>query len=202
MQSLGSWGGGSYASAINNNGQVVGWADTNGASEPHAFIYDGVTKHDLCTLGGTESFASSINDSGQIVGKSTLVGDSSFEAFLYGDDGQMRGLGTLGGADSLASDINNNGQIVGGSKRTDGTSTVFIYDIATETMTDLFSLIDPQANWAFREAHAINDLGQIVGWGYHYGHYRAFLANPVPEPTTLSLFAFGGLALLHRRTRR
>jgi probable HAF family extracellular repeat protein len=66
------------------------------------------------------------------------------------------------------------------------------------TMTDLNSLIDPHLGWTLETATAINDNGQIVGWGTNAsGQTEAFLlSNPVPEPSSLVLAALGftGLA--------
>ena len=45
-------------SAINNSGQVAGWASVPGVS--HALLYDGDI-HDLGTLGGNWSYAWGIN---------------------------------------------------------------------------------------------------------------------------------------------
>lgn len=54
----------STARAINNAGQVAGWADTTHLSDrpdpqlaPHAVVWNGTTATDLGTLGGTSSWA-------------------------------------------------------------------------------------------------------------------------------------------------
>ena len=109
MTNIGTLGGrDSFARAINNNGQVAGWADTT-SGEKHAFLFSNGTMTDLGTLGGLSSYALGINDNGQIVGESfTSTGD--IHAFVY-DNGVMMDLG--GGHYSTAKDINNSGQIVG-----------------------------------------------------------------------------------------
>ncbi len=136
--SLGTLGGpGSQATAINDNGQVVGFADTtpdaNGVSQSHAFLWtpggtDGVAGNpQMKDLGlfidGTYSQAHGINNAGQIVG--TADYQSHDYAFLWDAVNGMRGLNNLAptatysftpitsASISTASAINNQGQIVG-----------------------------------------------------------------------------------------
>src|SRR5690349_10007602 len=104
---LGALGGSSsQPRAINEAGQVVGEANTDGYNEPpHAFLYDKGLMHDLGTLGGKYSGATGINDLGQVVGGAyTTTGE--VRAFLY-SGGIMQDLGTLGGDKSDADQINN-----------------------------------------------------------------------------------------------
>ena len=106
----------SYATAINNSGQIVGYAQTASGMH-HAFCYTGGKMTDLGTLpGGIQSVAYGINDIGQIVGVSydaSLMG----HAFLY-SKGKMTDRHLPGGNESVAYSINNKGQIVGWSKIT------------------------------------------------------------------------------------
>lgn len=71
---------------INKKGQVVGWSDTTGNSETHAFLYSDGTMADL-TLGGSSSVASAINEKGQVIGSSFTTGNSEIlseiHLFLY-----------------------------------------------------------------------------------------------------------------------
>ncbi len=61
----------SYASSINNSGQLTGEFAVGPASNPtyHPFIYTGGT-FQYGTLGGTYSYGSAINNSGQVAGSS------------------------------------------------------------------------------------------------------------------------------------
>ena len=55
--------------------------------------------------------------------------------------------------------------------------TRFLY--SNGAMTDLNSLIDPHSGWTLETATAINDQGQIVGWGTNaVGQTEAFLLSP------------------------
>jgi probable HAF family extracellular repeat protein len=72
---LGTLGGlESEAQAVNDQGQVVGWADTKRTDSDdcpvgHAFVWENGKMTDLGTLpGGKESEAVAINNKGQIIG--------------------------------------------------------------------------------------------------------------------------------------
>jgi probable HAF family extracellular repeat protein len=77
MVDLGTLGGTfSVALAVSPGGQVVGFSNTAGDAEQHAFSWTqagGMV--DLGTLGGTFSEALAVNPGGQVVGFSSTVGD-------------------------------------------------------------------------------------------------------------------------------
>jgi probable HAF family extracellular repeat protein len=75
-------GANSWATGINNRGQIVGYAETAGG-QTHAFLYANGVMRDLGTFpGGTDSWAYSINNCGQIVGEATTAAGFK-HAFLY-----------------------------------------------------------------------------------------------------------------------
>ena len=94
LTDLGTLGGtGSYGGAINDSGQVTGYANTSGDAAIHAFVTINGVMRDLGTLGGTHSEGTAINASGQVTGYSETT-DGSQHAFLF-SDGQMQDLNDL-----------------------------------------------------------------------------------------------------------
>lgn len=149
-------GGYSDAKAINQDGTVVGSAQTPERTW-RAFLYEKSTgMNQLGTLGGASSYGMAINRAGHAVGfADTAAGD--FHAFMYIKGEPMIDLGTLGGKISYASGINNVGQVVGTSAMPDGYRHAFLYDEA-RGMVDLGTLGGLSSS-----ASAINDAGVIVG---------------------------------------
>jgi probable HAF family extracellular repeat protein len=80
----------SWAEALNDYGQVVGYA-RNGADYDRAFLYSGGTITDLGDFGGTRASAYGINNLGQVVG-TAWEADGDTLAFLY-TGGPLTNLG-------------------------------------------------------------------------------------------------------------
>jgi probable HAF family extracellular repeat protein len=83
--------------------------------------------------------------------------------------------GTINGSpSSVANGINNNGKVVGTSNNR---AFLWTKDLRIQ---DLNSLTDQTGSgWTLYSANAINDAGQIVGYGDHNGASHAFLLTPV-----------------------
>lgn len=174
----------SVAHGINDKGEAVGYSSASTSSENYtqeAFTFSGGKMTGLGTLpGDAYSQAKSINANGQVVGWSYSVAPvPHYEAFMF-SNGKMTGLGTLSGyPGSLALGINDSGEVVGQCTGYPS-STAFVF--SNSKMTNLNDLIPAHSGWKLIGAEAINDSGQIVGYGYppfSSGHYEAFLLTPV-----------------------
>jgi len=149
MKVLGALGGEwSYAQAINNADQVVGWATlTMGTYNPrHAFL--------ITPSNGVWKFPTSdINPTNLL----------------------MQDLGTLDtpAQRSWAYGINDQTWIVGSSTMSSGPQQAFLW--RDGIMTNLNELIAANSGWILTNAVGINELNEIVGTGLYQGEKRAFI---------------------------
>ncbi len=174
----------SIAYSINNSGEVVGYSLSSDFILK-AFVWK--SNKGIQELPGF--LGSDINMSGQVVGFSTVPEDNN-RAFLWDGSNKFQDLSTISGNvnlqffDSEANSINNSGLIVGYSDRIIDADRelwsrkAFIWDSVNQ-MQDLNDLIDPADDWILREAQAINNHGQIVGWGNKGQSRHAFLLTPI-----------------------
>ncbi len=180
VRDLGTLGGRhSAAAAINNRGQVVGWAETADGVQ-HAFLHDAAGMHDLgLAPGGTRSEALAVNDADQVVGFAPPPG-----ACFFAGSAPVA-LGTLpGDAGSVALGINAAGEVVGmayGRLAQPGRwawrERAFLWRAGA--MFALLDLVAEPADWELVWPRAINDAGQIAGTGVYRGQRQAFLLTPV-----------------------
>ena len=187
MIDLGTLGGReSLAFALNERGQVVGWAD-NGRNR-RAFLWQRGKMRDLGTLHGPRSRVSqgyAINDRGQIAGDTISkvgFGGARGHGFFW-QRGAMTDLGTLGGAWSESADISEAGGIVGNSTLADGRTGAFLW--LNGKMLNLGTL----GRDSF--AQALNERVQVIGSSAYddHGNFHAFLWQ---EGTLRDLGTFGG----------
>jgi probable HAF family extracellular repeat protein len=196
-------GSNSVAWALDNSDPVQVVGQSQGPSYPppcdhypnyHAADWQAPTKTDLGTLpGGHESHAFGINASGQVVGDSAAAEtppcyNSPARAFLRDPDGTMTRLddGVAGPKQSRAYGINAFSQVVGTWSDTTGAQDIPKYAFLWENQvfTDLISLV-PDRGWSqLINASAINDRGQLVGWGVRSdtGATHAFLMTSIYPP--------------------
>jgi probable HAF family extracellular repeat protein len=187
------------------NSRTVFGTSVGPAGILHGFRYDG-TMHDLGVLRMDDVGITAANSNGYFVGDTTFVG----HAYLF--DGTPHDLGLLPGPGFVASDahdINTAGAVVGtrmsvflfqpgGVNFNDRRP--FLYTSAAGKV-DLNTRIDPSLGWTLLEAEAINDAGQIAGYGYFNGNFHAYVLTPIPEPGGIALAAIGSACLVFRFSR-
>jgi probable HAF family extracellular repeat protein len=161
---LGTLGGTeSFAYAINDWAQIVGFSETTGDTSGHSFLYRNgqmtdlypLNSQNIVTVGPTD-----INDFGQIA-SGLMVNGIYVPAVLNSASGQITLLGSLGGATSfgfsgVATSLNNVGEFVGYSYVNNITQHAFLYHGGT--ITDL----DPSSGSS--TASGINDESTVAGY--------------------------------------
>jgi probable HAF family extracellular repeat protein len=191
LKDLGTLSGGnfSFATAINQRGQIAGLSENDqidpfsGNPEFHAVLWQNDRILDLGTLGGVSSFAATLNNSGQVTGVAlndvpdpfSLLGLGSVttltqtHGFLW-QNGKMHDLGTLGGPDSWAVFVNDRGQVAGTSYTSDvidpntGTPPVGVFLWENGKMKDLGNLGgDNGLLTAYGIVNGLNNRGQVAG---------------------------------------
>ncbi|MCC6425475.1 MAG: hypothetical protein IT435_01510 [Phycisphaerales bacterium] len=186
---LGTLGGASYATDINEAGEVVGYCGTQFGGRGFIWTAAGGME-DIGPVGGGIQLGPelSINNHGQVSGTS-----DTGQAFIWDRVNGRRILGTLGGTVSGASGINDSGQVVGESYTLycyvdgngnlicqNGPAHAFLWHESTG-MIDLGTLGGPTITGtsAGSVAMAINNMGEVTGiaatgtWagnGGYYGH--------------------------------
>ena len=178
-----------YASGINNSGEVVGgWQDSSGVA--HGFVLNGDVFRSFDVPGALGTYPSRVNDAGIVVGSYTrgparLLRDATGNLVLvccdsYGfvrtPDGQVLTVHYPTTNSELPTtwlfDVNNAGQIVGGynefelavpNSSSHGIHS-FLFDGATFTLIDHPSAVASALPVTY--AIGINDTGDIVG-GYN-----------------------------------
>ncbi|RZL10040.1 MAG: hypothetical protein EOP40_07805 [Rubrivivax sp.] len=155
---LGGGGSESWASDINDAGQVVGWIHRSGESEAALWnTQSSLAPIGLGRLNGTASQAYAINDTGQIVG----VRHSRDPSGRYDQDALQWTDGTASVLlrDSIALDINNAGQVVGSTGRVEYLDDISYAFVAQQGQTTIL----PARGSLSGTAWAINDVGTAVG---------------------------------------
>lgn len=178
-----------WANAANQSVQVVGWVQNSLFGQKGAF-WNNDSKHTLSLLqpfaDDWSSIASGINDLGQAVGDSHPPFSS--RPVLWDSDAAHTAveLPVLPGDNfGSAIAINNLGQIVG----TSAYSTPGTWNVGPSRTViwrdggvfELQSLLDPVSGygWTITSVAGINNLGQIVGSGFHHGQPSQFVMTPV-----------------------
>mgnify|MGYP000867447663 CR=1 FL=1 len=178
----------SYANGISDAGQIVGHSFAADNATTRGFLWQGGTLADLGPTGSERIQAYAINDKYVTGFLETPAGAP--HAFLYtlGAAGvsERLDLGTAGSAYSYGYAVNSKRQVVG----TNGHAMLWQNGAAI----DLNTLVSPDEGWNLQVASAINERGEIAGWGNYFGLRRAFLlrrvsAAPVASVSAASYFA-------------
>lgn len=175
-----------FAMGANQSLQVAGYVQ-NSLFGQRGALWNNDAKHTLNLLdplpGASSSFAWAINDLGQV------VGDSGNRGVLWNNDTAHTPieLPPLANGDNYATArmINRLGHVLGSSGMLlpgsgTGSHSVIWRDGG---VFDLQSLLDPVsgAGWTIVSTAALNDLGQIVGYGNYNGELRLFLMTPMVQ---------------------
>src|SRR5215216_5349072 len=196
VEDLGTLGGSrSWASAINDSGEVVGYSYLAGDQNKHAFLYKDAKMTDLGTLGGTSSEAKGINKSGQVVGWSD---NSSGErhAFIYDSTNGMKDLNDSIPADSgwsieEATAINTDGKIAANGwpdsmgspcspyAETWDFHTALVLRPATTAGTTATYEVQNLGTLGgdYSYATGLNDSGKVVGHSWYFTEYDMDCTN-------------------------
>jgi probable HAF family extracellular repeat protein len=158
MTDLGTLGGtNSFATDVNNRGEIVGGSDLPDGTIG-AFLWRSGRLIDLGTLGGDFTWATAVNDRGDVVGLASTAG--GMHAFVW-HRGMMQDLGAPVDGFSRAYDVNDRGQVVG-EVSVDGMNSVPVrwQRGGSHRLTGRFGV-----------AAAVNDRGQVAGYFYDGGSF-------------------------------
>jgi probable HAF family extracellular repeat protein len=178
MTDFGNSSSSGVAFGVNNSGQVTGYVGVKFFSYP--IIHAGLVPYSTSDIIGPgpqanpndQSYSGTgyaINAAGHVAGDAVLPNPASLRPFLFTGGGRLTDLA----GDGHAAGINNRDQVVG-----DINNNAYLF--ANGTNYNLLSLLDGAAGWnQLVTARAINDAGQIVGYGSRNGDLHAYLLTPV-----------------------
>jgi hypothetical protein len=176
----------SLGGAISQNGTVAYMAGTNLniISPLRACLYSNGVQSVLPTPLTTSAWVSSVNDSNQVVGylETTTNFSPVYQQVFFWDGNNLTNIGgwvtnILAGS---VYGLNNYGQVVGvtlDNNRSPPALVSFLYD-ETNGIADLNTLLAPGSGWVLSSPTAINDAGQITGFGYTNGVLHGYLLTP------------------------
>lgn len=171
-------GDGGTARGINNQGQIVGYVDSDGALN-ETFVNTAVIWEtdatgayqlkNLGTFGAEQATLRDINDAGSIIGStSSGSGTTATSTGFILRDGEFTALGSLGGKTDSTNGINEFGEVVGASQIGSGTNHAYVWNGGI--LADLNNLVSSPLTYngaavTLSSATAINNFGDIVATG-------------------------------------
>jgi hypothetical protein len=170
----------SLAFAVNDAGTIVGRGDFGTAPFRRALSWSGTTMTTLKSLGDGVDSATAISPSGLITGAGLSPIDSKFHAVVWSGT-TVTDLGLFGSAPTQGYGVNSCGTVVGEAVTNVGLdiTEAVIWQGGGQAVA-LETLLPAGHGWDLHIARAINDAGQIVGYGFRSGQsgLRTFLMTP------------------------
>ncbi|WP_310497684.1 PEPxxWA-CTERM sorting domain-containing protein [Sandarakinorhabdus sp.] len=199
----------SLATAVNAAGQVAGAANRSAGAVSNAVIWNGANATALATLGTERSTARSISSTGWVAGRTDQLSDGSFVGSVWDSAGAKFGLAPVAGCGmSDLRSINSKNTVVGfslnGACSGVATASLWQWNGSGFDGFELGSLVVNLNGFTLQAPQGINDLGQIVGFGFDaQGNTRGYLLTAVPEPASWAMLICGfGLVGAAARRRR
>lgn len=194
--------GGDYSEAndVNEHGAIAGTAaDADGNARGFVWTEEAGLRA-LSTLGGSFSSGQAINWHGMVAGIAETT--NGYHAVIWDANGNIIDLDAANGTESSqALDLNDSGRVVGQTFVEAGARAVMW--TPEGKFIDLNLAVDESIDgWVLEGAVAINNHGQIVGYGTVNGEIHSYLLTPVPEPGSVFALSAGLAGLLYRRRKR
>ena len=160
----------SNAVGINDAGQVLLTGVPTGAGgSPESFVWEGGSLTAVGPFAGT-----GINSWAHVIGYRASPPSDLQAVFWHA--GSTRSMGGPSGDRLLPLGMNDSSQVVGWMGQTTNVERAFLWDNC-ETV-DLNDRVAPDSGWQLLRATAINERGQIVGYGLFQGQQVGFLLTP------------------------
>jgi hypothetical protein len=169
------------ADGIDDHGTIVGHVvDAEGVSHVATWTDEGRTLSLLGTLGGVGGRATAINEVGQVVGVAATEDGAQrpFVADLW-SGGALTEVYVPSDGPAVPHDIADDGTVVGEYEVGGVTRGFAVVDGEFRSAT---SMLPAGTGWDVRRFYAVNDLGQLSGFGLDGTRYGGFLATTPHAP--------------------
>ncbi len=178
----------SLALAINDAGLIVGQGEYDDPPVQRALLWSHRVLTRLPGLGGNVDAAEAIASGGTFIAGTSLDPKTGQPHAVLWRDGHIEDLGAAQPRQaSAAHGVNRHGAAVGEvAIDASGLTVAVLWTQGVATRLD--ELVAPDEGWTLVSARAINDAGEIVGYGQRRGApgMRAFLVRALPESAQAS----------------